>query len=81
MNIRARSLLSKETIQSMKHHQDTQTENLQSKPLPVRLSPSRQKHKTWKIEPRYLEAILLLMAENLSASDAIRAVFIIVAVV
>ena len=43
----------------------------------VRVMAGRDKNKTNLVEPRYLEAISLLMSDNLSASEAIKSVYIV----
>ena len=43
----------------------------------VRVMAGRGKDKTKLVEPRYLEAMSLLMSDNMSASEAIKAVYIV----
>ena len=51
-----------------------QTEEFFDCPVSVRVPALKHGQQDRNIEPRYLEAISLLMAENLSASEVIRAV-------
>lgn len=61
-------------------HVSTQTEVLNTIPLdiPVRVKKNERKA---PVEPRYLEAMGLLMSENLSASEALKAVHVVDTVV
>ena len=56
-------------------HSATQTdEKMFIKTVPVRVTTSNYERSSTLIEPHYLEAVALLMSDNLSASEAVRAV-------
>ena len=70
---RSKSTLDK---QSSKETRATQTDNSIASEVPVRIKGSSSETSTM-IEPRYLEAMSVLMSDNMSASEAIKAVQII----
>ena len=62
-------------------HQSTQTDKDFSQRIPLRIERVKGSGIFANVEPRYLEAMSLLMSENLSASEAVKAVHIIDTVV
>ena len=61
---------------SLRGKRKASSESVNISPVPVRIMGGRRGGDS-RIEPRYLEAMSLLMAENLSATEAIKAVHIV----
>ena len=59
-----------------KSNKAVQTDQVTYGDVPVHVKNTRGKHGTL-VEPRYLEATSLLMSENMSAPEAIKAVYIV----
>ena len=68
------SMHTRHTRQIEMRHELTQTDD-HPQTVPVRLKSVRGEKWSSLIEPRYLEAMALLMSDNLSASEAVKAVY------
>ena len=63
-------------VQVEKSNKAVQTDQVTYGDVPVHVKNTRGKHGTL-VEPRYLEAMSLLMSENMSAPEVIKAVYIV----